>query len=389
MVEGSSFELVLQLKILKMLKANLLRNGPKLGRRFSLLFSLDAGLLTFNFAALLQLATSDENSGEKAARLREKANGAKKKRASTGADPKEIMARAAGEEDVRALQEKRGRKRAAPEPEASQDLDSDEDEDADAPPCHCGMPAERKTVKWGANAGKEYYRCCIFPEAEHCDFFVWAGAAGAPRCRCEPPQAAIQLEVKKEGPNQGKRFFKCPKPRDHQCSYFEWLDKVPGQASSAMAQGRLCMCGQTAIKFQVQKEGPNKGRFFLKCPAGACLRFFEWLDEVAKESEPFLDSPRQRTAGAERMSLSKMSFVRTLSITFGMAPCCSCEEQGGNTLHVVQLSSEVIIPPAQQLSATDTFVAGHARGRIGAAKMEFQGPCFQVFVGSQAGEHDS
>jgi len=54
-------------------------------------------------------------------------------------------------------------------------------------------------------------------------------------------------------------------------------------------------------------------------------------------------------------SLGKMSFVRTLSIAFGMGPCCACEEQSGDTLHVVQLSSEAIIPPVQQLSATDTF----------------------------------
>lgn len=224
--------------------------------------------------------------GEKAARLKEKAHA--KKRVSRGGDAKELMANTAGEEDVRALRKHRAvlqldarKKDAAPEPSQDKVPESDEEEeDRDAPSCDCGMPAVRKTVaNSGPNAGKEYYRCCIFPEAEHCDFFVWAGTPGAPRCRCLQPQAAIQLEVKKEGPTKGKRFFKCPKPRDQQCNFFQWLDQVPGQMAGQAATGRLCMCGQTAMKHQVMKEGPNKGRYFLKCPSGSCLRFFEWLDE--------------------------------------------------------------------------------------------------------------
>ena len=33
--------------------------------------------------------------------------------------------------------------------------------------------------------------------------------------------------VQKEGPNKGRQFFTCPKPRESQCGFFEWADDVP------------------------------------------------------------------------------------------------------------------------------------------------------------------
>ena len=38
-------------------------------------------------------------------------------------------------------------------------------------------------------------------------------------------------------------------------------------------------CGVGTRPFKVRKEGPNKGRWFLRCPNAACHRpLFEWLD---------------------------------------------------------------------------------------------------------------
>ena len=45
--------------------------------------------------------------------------------------------------------------------------------------------------------------------------------------------------VQKDGPNKGRDFYTCPKPRDDQCGFFEWADDLPAvgdsQASSSGA----------------------------------------------------------------------------------------------------------------------------------------------------------
>ena len=33
--------------------------------------------------------------------------------------------------------------------------------------------------------------------------------------------------VQKEGPNKGRQFCTCSKPREDQCGFFEWADDVP------------------------------------------------------------------------------------------------------------------------------------------------------------------
>ena len=38
---------------------------------------------------------------------------------------------------------------------------------------------------------------------------------------------AIQRTVQKEGPNKGRQFYTCSKPREEQCGFFEWADDVP------------------------------------------------------------------------------------------------------------------------------------------------------------------
>lgn len=44
-------------------------------------------------------------------------------------------------------------------------------------------------------------------------------------CNCE--EEAVLRTVQKEGPNKGKQFYTCSKPREHQCRFFEWADNVP------------------------------------------------------------------------------------------------------------------------------------------------------------------
>ena len=120
------------------------------------------------------------------------------------------------------------------------------------------------------------------------------------------------LTVRKEGPNTGRQFYKCPKPQGGgSCDFFLWADaSTSGGNSSAPAQpafggGRghesnsrqpppfrnqprddsseiCCDCGDPARQLTVQKEGPNQGKQFYACakPIDTKCRFFQWGDEA-------------------------------------------------------------------------------------------------------------
>eukprot|EP00438_Fugacium_kawagutii_P013048 Skav235115 [mRNA] locus=scaffold3581:46390:51715:- [translate_table: standard] len=116
-----------------------------------------------------------------------------------------------------------------------------------------------------------------------------AADANARLCTCGEP--ALLLNVKKEGPNQGRPFFKCAKQHpDQPCSFFEWADEPPrgasnvtqGGAPQAQQAGPNCRCGQATLILTVKKDGPNQGRTFYKCAQGQC-GFFQWADQ---EPEP-------------------------------------------------------------------------------------------------------
>lgn len=170
----------------------------------------------------------------------------------------------------------------------SEDEDDDEDEDeADdltAPHCACGAPSIRRTVKQGANEGREFFRCLLWPDPEHCGFFQWAPEEGAPTCCCG--ELAVKLAVRKEGPNLGRQFYSCPKGQAHRCRFFAWADepiKSPTEAVSAPEEGAPgCGCGERAVKLTVRKEGPHVGRQFYSCPKGQAQQcgFFAWADET-------------------------------------------------------------------------------------------------------------
>lgn len=137
-------------------------------------------------------------------------------------------------------------------------------------------------------------------------------AAGNDAVMCNCGEEALLLTVRKEGPNQGRQFYKC---NTGSCRFFLWSEQqepdnrpngapgfpapapgssLPGQRSSAGPRragsdpgastgrgGPLCRCDQPVVTRTVQKEGPNKGRQFHTCSK---LReqqcgFFEWADD--------------------------------------------------------------------------------------------------------------
>ncbi|KDN47556.1 prokaryotic type I DNA topoisomerase [Tilletiaria anomala UBC 951] len=213
--------------------------------------------------------------------------------------------------------------------------------DRSPPQCRCQEASvERTSGKEGANQGRKFWACAK-PREEQCGFFEWlegpscaskcggqygrsvsctgagqtarslqdeGGEEDARYCKCSEPAAF--LTVAKDGPNQGRRFYGCAKPRDAgSCGFFEWADEPPresggrcagpsslghagrnggaegwasrSRADDADAEKRRCDCGLEAALKTVFKEGPNKGReFWCCCKESERLRckFFEWAD---------------------------------------------------------------------------------------------------------------
>uniref|UniRef100_A0A8C8S4J5 DNA topoisomerase n=1 Tax=Pelusios castaneus TaxID=367368 RepID=A0A8C8S4J5_9SAUR len=192
------------------------------------------------------------------------------------------------------------------------------------------------------------------------------GAAKAPRGATHPAAAAENnavvcncseeaalLTVRKEGPNQGRRFYKC---RTSNCSFFLWANQQSDDGNSGTHQrftapldsrgerssggfrnpgerrslshygsngsdlgeggGAICKCDQPAVTRTVQKDGPNKGRQFHTCPKPRDQQcgFFQWVDEnVAPGAAGAFSSNRFRGGGQSRGSGGKAKRPSNLS----------------------------------------------------------------------------
>ncbi|XP_033340124.2 topoisomerase 3-alpha isoform X1 [Megalopta genalis] len=132
-------------------------------------------------------------------------------------------------------------------------------------------------------------------------------------CRCH--ENAIQLTVRKEGPNQGRLFYTCAKPKGTGCDFFLWaaddaqqmqnnsnestshvtatnINTRPSTSSSwggndtSGSNSLKCHCNQLAKERTVQKDGPNKGRLFYSCPKpmNESCKFFQWSDETVQNN---------------------------------------------------------------------------------------------------------
>ncbi|CAE7774621.1 NEIL3 [Symbiodinium sp. CCMP2592] len=136
-----------------------------------------------------------------------------------------------------------------------------------------------------------------------------------------------EVEVRKEGPNKGRHFFACPRPREQQCDFFAWADAGPaGQAEVAVpvkveeapirpesdaldrtgAEAKpVPLCpghGEPCREVEVKKEGPNKGRHFFACarPREQQCDFFAWADRPLPErrKHPRDEAGREDAPGA-------------------------------------------------------------------------------------------
>nr|XP_973578.2 PREDICTED: DNA topoisomerase 3-alpha [Tribolium castaneum] len=99
-------------------------------------------------------------------------------------------------------------------------------------------------------------------------------------CACN--LEAVQLTVRKDGPNKGRKFYKC---KNQTCDFFLWASDEPSNANTTINSQQQndvkCKCDLPASRRTVSKEGPNKGRPFYCCPKpmGQGCGFFQWADE--------------------------------------------------------------------------------------------------------------
>jgi len=83
--------------------------------------------------------------------------------------------------------------------------------------------------------------------------------SSVPMCRCDPPQEAKLLTVRKEGPNTGRQFYKCG-----ECNFFEWAapGETPATPAAPLGSGGNTMPFGTGIGGQ---PGAGSGNACYKC----------------------------------------------------------------------------------------------------------------------------
>lgn len=164
------------------------------------------------------------------------------------------------------------------------------------PPCNCGKPSQSNiTKKAGPNFGRSFWSCKI------CNFFAWVGdeqntAPGRndntksfkfpeetiTQFNCDCGDSAVSRVVSKEGPNFGRPFATCGRPKGNSCTFFSWLDE---SSTSARATGKFghavkCECNMLAVREEAKSSGPNLGRVYYRCSKTVKkCRFFQWDDD--------------------------------------------------------------------------------------------------------------
>eukprot|EP01041_Mallomonas_annulata_P002383 gene2383-4627_t len=96
-----------------------------------------------------------------------------------------------------------------------------------------------------------------------------AAPGPGPPCKCDEP--SVRRVVAKEGPNKGKGFFACGKPRDEQCGFFEWENDdnssvfTSGQSSRQSGRGGGAVGGDTGGAM-ICSHCKQRGHYSRMCP---------------------------------------------------------------------------------------------------------------------------
>ncbi|GAA5824127.1 hypothetical protein JCM5353_006152 [Sporobolomyces roseus] len=172
---------------------------------------------------------------------------------------------------------------------------NDDDEDgyggaggsSEPPNCKCSEPAVSRTVnKDGPNKGRTFWACSKGMN-ESCGFFEWNEDGGDGGGRAPAPRAQPS---KRSAPSTSNRS----------------TGRNGAQGGTAQAlydsESLRCECDLTPKLLTVTKEGPNQGRVFFKCAAisaGSQCRFFCWGDEALQGGSSGNSGNATRSGGGE------------------------------------------------------------------------------------------
>nr|XP_057906442.1 DNA topoisomerase 3-alpha isoform X2 [Doryrhamphus excisus] len=133
--------------------------------------------------------------------------------------------------------------------------------------CNCGQDAILLTVrKDGPNQGRQFYKC----NSGTCNFFLWAD---------QPSQQGAQ-QGRGPAPPPQSRISELPRPS---LGFRNTAEGDGGRPEGGSLGGIVCNCNEAAVTRTVLKDGPNKGRKFHACgkPRDQQCNFFQWADENA------------------------------------------------------------------------------------------------------------
>lgn len=159
---------------------------------------------------------------------------------------------------------------------------------------------------------------------------------------CHCGESALLLTVRKEGPNEGRKFYRCPKQPPDKCNFFLWSETQNTSTSNSSSKRFqpnmennnnvvvMCKCSVPAKRLTVQKEGPNTGRIFYTCskPREQSCNFFQWATE---------DTSSQSTLNSFLPNNGEASNSRIPDKTKKKRKCGVCGKEGHNRKNCPEL----------------------------------------------------
>lgn len=99
------------------------------------------------------------------------------------------------------------------------------------------------------------------------------------KCNCNPRLPAVKFQVKKEGPNKGRWFYTCQEPKETACGFFLWDDKAKSREMGAVLNNTRTEPHAPDAREPVT---PSKDKRTLEVHAVASNK---WLEDLGKKED--------------------------------------------------------------------------------------------------------
>ncbi|KAM0158460.1 hypothetical protein ACHAPG_004139 [Botrytis cinerea] len=100
-----------------------------------------------------------------------------------------------------------------------------------------------------------------------------------PRSNCNPRLPAVRFQVKKDGANKGRWFYTCQEPKESSCGFFLWDDKAKVREMGAVLNNTRTEPHTPESRSPVT---PSKDKRTLE---GHAIASNKWLEDIAKKED--------------------------------------------------------------------------------------------------------